>query len=154
MNYYYPHDQLSLLLAMLFTGLIIGVLYDSFKIKQMLLGSALFFKFADDLLFSIISVIIFIMSVFAFNNGIVRWYSAVFCVLGFAVYRITLSKLLLAVMMFAVGIIRTTVGVVLKILFYPLHKAFALLLKPRAYIFRVVYKYRLECEFSKLARIR
>ena len=153
MNYYYPHDQLRLVVSMIAVGFIIGIVYDCFRIKQKLLFSPSFILIIDDLLFSIISVVLFILSTFLFNNGIVRWYSAVFAFLGFVVYRATISVLVMAVMLLVVTAVHYSLKFVIKLTLFPMQKMWMLSYKPRIYIHRMKIKNRLEREMIKMSRV-
>lgn len=97
MSIFFPPHQEYVLILMMLTGVVIGVLFDIFEIKRrMSLNSRLVIYF-DDILFTFFSAVIFIISVFVFNNGILRWYEFIFCLLGFVLYKLTLSRLLLTV---------------------------------------------------------
>ena len=93
MNYYYPHDQFLYSLAMLVVGVITGIFYDLFRIKRKLFGSNNLILFFDDVFFTVAAVMFYLISVFVFNNGIVRWYSGVLCLIGLYAYLHTLSDI-------------------------------------------------------------
>ena len=95
MNILFPPHQEYVLLMMLFTGFVIGIIYDIFEFKRRLFPFLNFYIFIDDILFTVISAVIFIISVFVFNNGIVRWYEYFLLAFGFFLYKSTLSHIVL-----------------------------------------------------------
>lgn len=153
MNYYYPHDQTLLIISMLLTGVIIGIIYDMFVIKQKLIFTCLAFAMLDDILFSFISVIVFLSSSFLFNSGIIRWYCAVACVIGFAIYRKTLSIPIMAVMLFLVKVVHVLIRFLLKFLLLPLKISAFVFKRPLRYIYRIKFKLKLGREITKLTRV-
>lgn len=141
MNILFPQYQAHVFFLMSIVGFALGIIYDTFKIKRKIFGSL--FIFFDDFLFMIISSIVFVFSVFAFNNGILRWYEVFFLILGFIVYRITLSMLIMSLFEFIINIIQSIIMRFLRIAFIPfkhIYKLFRLLLEPIVYRYISYYK--------------
>ena len=120
MNYYYPHNQFTYVVAIIVLGFIIGIIYDLFIVKQKLIGGFKLITFVDDFLFSMISITVFLLFVFLFNNGIIRWYAVLFCLLGFTIYKKTISIPVMFVVLHIINFVRRVLFAVLRIVFYPL----------------------------------
>lgn len=123
MNYYYPHNQISYVFSMLIIGIIVGFFDDVFKMKRKLLPSNKVVIIIDDIVLSLLSVFIFIVSVFLFNNGIIRWYSVVITLLGFLLYKKTLSIPITYSMFFIINIVHR----ICKLVLFPFHKPYNLI---------------------------
>lgn len=89
---FFDSNQFFVFLIAQALGFVIGIYYDVFRIKRLMFGNGKVQLFFDDLLFTQTSCIIIIVYVFMANNGIYRWYEFISVLLGFALYRVTLSK--------------------------------------------------------------
>ena len=125
MNIFFPPHQEKVFVVMLVFGFFIGFLYDVFKIKRRLIGQNKFILFVDDLIFSITSIVLFLLTVFVSNNGIFRWFEIFFWFIGFCLYRMTLSKILILV---CYKVIDCTVYILKKLFAYPIRVIIGLLL--------------------------
>lgn len=72
-------------------GLGLGFLYDLFKFDRTLFKRSKFFVFICDILFWIISAFIVFSFCVVFSNGQIRGYILLGCLLGFLIYKLTLS---------------------------------------------------------------
>lgn len=156
MNIFFPPYQEKIISVMLILGVILGVVYDLFKVKRHIFGSKYVFVFIDDVLFSVSSVTAFLMSVFIVNNGIFRWFEAFLCFIGFLLYRVLLSRILLRCMYTVADIIIAVVKQAFSLILFP----FIYLLKlfdkcffapTRLCIFRRVSQKRITSSFHRLS---
>lgn len=106
MNIFFPPHQETVFALMSLVGALLGFIYDAFKFKRILFGKCTLVLFFDDFTFMLISCVIFILSVFILNNGRIRWYEFAFCIIGFSVYRITLSKIIMPFLILLAKMIR------------------------------------------------
>lgn len=127
MSIFFPPFQEKTFFLMFITGIFLGVVYDAFKVKRMLMPQNCVLLFIDDVLFSILFSVYFVFSVFMFNNGIIRWYEYFFCFVGFLAYRLTFSNLLISVFRIIIESVRSFIK-----------KAFMLLTKPLLWVFEQV----------------
>lgn len=133
MNYYYPHDQINLIISMLVTGFVVGIIYDVFQIKRLFFKNVVIVRFVDDFAYSIFAVVLFLLSSFLFNSGIVRWFSVVCCILGYLLYSTTLSKPVLFVMFSLVKLFHRIV----KLIIMP----FVLMMTLLSHPYHLIYTY-------------
>ncbi len=115
MNIFFPPHQEIVAITTLIIGVIIGIFYDALVIKRMLLGSGKAVVFIDDMLFMLVSSVVFVMTVFVTNNGVIRWYEFLCCILGFTIYKLTLSKLVLGLFRLIIKLIKFILKTLLKV---------------------------------------
>ncbi len=117
MNIFYPPLQEQMFVIMFLMGFAPGIIYDVFRIKRRILGASLVIVFVDDLIFSLFSVAVFLLSVFCLNNGIVRWFEVIFFVCGFMFYILTVSRIVIYISFIIIDLLKK---IFLKILHFAL----------------------------------
>jgi hypothetical protein len=148
MNIFFPPHQEKVFVIMLIFGVISGVLFDLFRVKRHLLGENSVILFADDLIFSLLTLLLFLFTVFVANNGIFRWYEVLFSLIGFWLYRLTLSKTLIFVSFKVIDFVKKLLGIAafpVKLIFSIL---FVLISPVKQLIIRCIIKQKI-IKFSK-----
>lgn len=79
------------------TGIIIGILFDVFRIFRKNFKTIDSITYIQDFLFWILTGIILLYSIFAFNNGELRGYIFIGIILGIFLYMLILSKLFIKI---------------------------------------------------------
>ena len=87
--------QLTTLLIFILTGIVIGFVFDFFRILRRSFKTSDIVTYIQDFLFWIISGAIFLFSIFKFNNGELRAYIFIGTILGVITYMLFLSKYLI-----------------------------------------------------------
>ena len=87
--------QLTTLLIFILTGIVIGFVFDFFRILRRSFKTSDIVTYIQDFLFWIISGAIFLFSIFKFNNGELRAYIFIGTILGVITYMLFLSKCLI-----------------------------------------------------------
>ena len=85
-------NQLQLFIIFLVNGILIGVLFDIFRIIRKTFSHKDFVIYVQDTLFWVFTGIILIYSTFIFNDGQFRIFMLVGTIIGFLIYLYTLSK--------------------------------------------------------------
>ena len=85
-------EQLFCLIAFTATGIVIGVLFDIFRILRRSFKTADWLTTLQDILFWILAGFVILFSIFKFNNGEIRSYIFIGIALGVLIYMLTLSK--------------------------------------------------------------
>ena len=67
-------NQANLFLIFVIDGLIIGLLFDTFRILRKSFKTPDFITYVEDILFGIITGLLILYSIFKFNNGELRFY--------------------------------------------------------------------------------
>ena len=119
-------EQLFCLIAFTATGIVIGVLFDIFRILRRSFKTADWLTTLQDILFWILAGFVILFSIFKFNNGEIRSYIFVGISLGVLIYMLTLSKYIVRCSVIIIKFIK-------KIISYPVNliiKITNLLIKP------------------------
>ena len=95
----------------IFVGILIGIVFDIFRIIRRSFKTPDFITYIEDILFWIISGTLLLFCIFTFNNGELRLYLFVSIILGNLIYIFTLSKYFIKVNTYLINILK-------KILYY------------------------------------
>lgn len=130
------NNQAYIFLIFILNGLIIGILFDIFRIMRKSFKTSDFGTNLQDILFWIFTGLILLYSIFKFNNGELRAYIFLGVFLGALLYMLLFSKIFIKVNLFIVNIIKQ----VLKYIFiipikYILKFVRKILLAPISFIF-------------------
>ena len=85
-------NQAYLFLIFTLDGIIIGLLFDFFRILRKTIKTKDFITYLEDLIFWILAGTIILYSVFTFNNGEIRLYMFIAIMIGIITYMICISK--------------------------------------------------------------
>ena len=85
-------NQAYLFIIFCATGVLIGLVFDVFRIIRKLFKTPDFLTYIEDICFWIISGLILIYSIFIFNNGEIRLYMFIAISLGIITYILTFSR--------------------------------------------------------------
>ena len=159
-----PHQEIAILFLVI-TGFVCGIFYDVLAVKRKLVGEQYVFLLFDDIIFVLFSVILFLISVFVVNNGIVRWYEFMGFLVRFVFYKLTLSRIVMYIftrlIIFCKFVFIKFLGVLIKT-FFVLLLPFTFVIKlalrclkkatlPIKYSFiRNVYRYNINLFIGKL----
>lgn len=108
------NQQLFNLLIFSLTGVVVGILFDIFRILRKTFKTPDFVTYIEDILFWILAGIILLFTIFTFNNGEIRIYIFVGIIFGFILYLLTISK-------YFVNICVTILSFVKKIIYTPIN---------------------------------
>ena len=111
-------SQIKILLIFNITGLLIGFLFDFFRIQRKVIKTNDFITYVQDILFWIMSGIIVIISMVKFTDGGIRSYMILGIIVGIVLYFVFISKYIMAV---SLNIVRFFTKI-LSFLVYPLKK--------------------------------
>ena len=106
-------NQLFCLLIFILTGLVIGILFDIFRILRKSFKTADFITYLEDIIFWILTGCIMLFSIFIFNNGEIRSYVFIGIAIGIILYMLVISRFFIRI---SVNIIKF----IKRILSYPI----------------------------------
>ena len=112
------YDQIKILIIFAITGIIIGLLFDFFRIQRKVIKTFDFITYLQDALFWILSGIVLIISIMNFTNGEIRSYMILGIIIGVVLYFIIFSKYIMKI---SVGIANFFIKI-LHILISPIKK--------------------------------
>lgn len=107
-------NQAYLFLIFMVNGIIIGILFDFFRILRKSFKTADLITYIEDILFWILAGIILLYSIFVFNNGEIRLFMFLAVILGTIIYMLIASK-------YVIKINVTIITFVKKILLVPIN---------------------------------
>ncbi len=100
------HSQLYLFLIFITNGIIIGLLFDSFRILRKAIKTSDFITYIEDALFWILTGLIILYSIFVHNNGEIRLFMFIAILIGLVLYIIFVSKFILKISLSIINIIK------------------------------------------------
>ena len=140
-------EQLFCLIAFTATGIVIGVLFDIFRILRRSFKTADWLTTLQDILFWILAGFVILFSIFKFNNGEIRSYIFVGISLGVLIYMLTLSKYIVRcsviIIKFIKKIISYPVNLIIKITNFLIIKPIKFLVKKISTFFKVFLEQKL-----------
>lgn len=125
-------SQANLFLIFVINGLLIGLLFDVFRILRKSFKTSDLITILQDMLFWIITGIIILYSIFVFNNGEIRFFMFIGIFLGTGLYILVLSRYVIKVSVTIITILKKIISFILKIILFPLqgiHKVVKKLIK-------------------------
>ena len=124
-------NQLYIFLCFFLTGIVIGILFDIFRILRRSFKTWDIVTYIQDFIFWILSGVILLYSIFTFNNGELRAFVFIGILLGITLYILLISKYFIKIAVKIILIIK-------KILFYPINFIKKHIIKP---IYKIIIKH-------------
>lgn len=122
-------NQTSLFLIFTIDGVLIGIIFDIFRILRKTIKTSDFVTYIEDFLFWIITSIILFYSIFTYNNGELRFFMFLAVILGFVLYLCTISSYLIKINVKIINVIKRIFFKLFEIIYKPLIKTFKILKK-------------------------
>lgn len=114
------NNQAYLFAVFIINGILIGLLFDVFRIIRRTFKTTDFTTYIQDVIFWIITGIITLAFIFYFNNGEIRFYVFLGIVLGISVYILTISKYVIKISVIIINYIKKVVSTLINIILIPL----------------------------------
>ena len=113
--------QAYLFLIFTINGIIIGLLFDIFRILRKSFKTSDIITYLQDLIFWIITAIILLYSIFKFSNGEIRLYMFIAVFLGCIIYMLLFSKYFIKINLKIVNIIKIIIKKIINLMVIPLN---------------------------------
>ena len=91
-------NQAYLFLVFSLTGIIIGIIYDIFRVLRKSFKTSDIITYFEDILFWIITGILILYNIWFFNNGEIRLFMFLGIILGVLIYMLILSNLVINIL--------------------------------------------------------
>ena len=117
-------NQLHLFIIFLINGIIIGFIFDMFRVFRKSFRHKDYIINIQDVLFWICTGIILLYSSFTFNDGELRLFMILSAFLGFVIYLLTLSKIIININVKIVLFVKKILGKIIKLIILPIRKIF------------------------------
>lgn len=112
-------EQTYSFLIFVINGILIGILFDIFRILRKSFQTPDIITYIEDSLFWILAGLTTLIILFRFNDGELRLYTFLGIILGVLVYMLTLSKLFIKINVTIITFLKNIFGKMIKILIYP-----------------------------------
>ena len=117
-------NQAYIFMIFVIIGMIIGVLFDFFRILRKSIKTKDFVTYIEDVLFCILTGIILLYSIFTFNSGEIRIYIFIGVLFGVLIYMLSISKYFVKINVFLLNKIIFIIKIPIKFLRKSIHKVF------------------------------
>lgn len=112
-------NQAYLFLIFILNGIIIGLLFDFFRILRRSFKTNNIITYIEDILFWILTGIILLYSIFTFNNGQIRLYLILGVMIGIISYILTISSILININVKIIKFIKKIIHKIISIILIP-----------------------------------
>lgn len=149
-------EQLTNFIYFIITGMILGIIFDVFRILRKTFKTSDIVTNIQDILFGIITGIILLSSIFLFNNGELRLYLFIGISFGILIYMLLISKYFIKINVAIINFIKKIIILSTKpfiILFKFIKRLF---FKPISFIFiniKLLFK-KIFINFKKTTKIK
>lgn len=111
-------NQAYLFLIFTINGVIIGILFDTFRILRKSFKTNDIFTYVEDILFWILTGIILLYSIFTFSNGEIRFYMFIGIFLGCIIYMLLISKYFIEINVKIILSIKKVISIIFSPIIY------------------------------------
>lgn len=128
-------NQIYLFFIFIINGILIGLLFDFFRISRKVFNTNDIVTYIEDFLFWILAGAIMLYSIFIFNNGELRLYMFLGIILGAFFYLLFISSFVIKINVKIINFLKKIFSILMipfKFIYNQLHKV---LLKPFTFLF-------------------
>lgn len=108
-----PND-LYIVMVYFITGILIGILFDIFRITRKSFTTPNIITYIEDILFWLLSGMLLIYVIFTFTTGEIRLYMIIILILGVITYFVSISKYFVFINTKIIQFIKNLIAVLLK----------------------------------------
>lgn len=113
-------NQAYIFIIFVIVGIIIGIIFDFFRILRKSFKTRDFITYIEDIVFCILTGFILLYSIFKFNSGEIRIYMFFGVLIGCTIYMLTISKYFIKINVFILTTITNILRKIILILYIPL----------------------------------
>ena len=106
--------QATTFLYAILLGAVLSVIYDVFRITRIAFGGRKTAVFIEDLLFSLVALVLTFVFVISFNHGELRFFVLLGELLGFVVCHITIGRIVIILSRTIIKAIKTVLGAIFR----------------------------------------
>lgn len=120
-------NQASLFLIFTIEGIIIGLIFDIFRILRKSFKTNDIVTYVEDILFWLITGFLILYSIFIFNYGEIRFFMFVGIFLGAMFYMLLISRYVIKISVSVIDFLKRTIIFILKIVRFPFEFVYKIL---------------------------
>lgn len=113
-------NQAYLFLIFAINGIVIGLLFDTFRILRRSFKTSDIITYAQDILFWILTGIILLYSIFTFSNGEIRFYMFLAVFIGCLIYMLIFSMYFIKINVKILLIMKQIIMKIIPIIMFPI----------------------------------
>ena len=113
------NNQAFLFIIFTINGMLIGILFDFFRILRKSFKTTDIITYIEDIFFWIITGLIIIYSMYTFTDGELRFFMILGMIIGVLIYMLTISKYFIKFSLSVLNILKKVFGTIIKIISYP-----------------------------------
>lgn len=113
-------NQAYLFIIFVINGVLIGLLFDFFRILRRSFKTNDFMTYVEDIIFWILTGLIILYSIFTFNNGEIRFFMFLAILLGIIIYMLSLSSYVIKINVKIIITIKNIIRKIFGILIFPI----------------------------------
>lgn len=114
------NNQAYLFMIFIINGVLIGFLFDVFRILRKTFKTKDIITYIEDISFWILTGLLTLYFIFYYNNGEIRFYIFLGIILGILIYILTISKYIIKFSVTIINFIKDIINRIIKFVFYPL----------------------------------
>lgn len=122
-------SQANLFLIFVINGVIIGVLFDVFRILRKSFNTSDIITAIEDIAFWIITGIIILYSAFIFNDGKIRFFMFIGIFIGTGLYMLLLSNWIMKISVKIILFLKKVISYIFKIITFPIKSLYRIIKK-------------------------
>ena len=115
------NTQLYLFLIFILNGLIIGLLFDFFRILRKAIKTSDLITCIEDIVFWILTGLIILYSIFTYNNGEIRLFMFLAIIIGIILYMLLISKFIMGVSLTIINFVKKIISIIINIIKIPIN---------------------------------
>lgn len=128
-------NQAYLFFIFIINGILIGLLFDFFRILRRVIKTSDIITYIEDILFWILTGFIILYSIFVFNNGQLRFYMFLGIVLGAFTYMLFISSYVIKINVKVISFLSKIVNIAVTPFRFIFNKFRRIFIKPITFLF-------------------
>ena len=122
-------DQAYLFIVFSLTGVVIGILFDFFRILRRSFKTSNIITYVEDVLFWILTGVFILYNIWYFNNGEIRIYMFLGIIMGLLIYMLTLSNIIVSLFSKILKMLIRILEIPFKTIISIFHKIITIIIK-------------------------
>ena len=115
------NTQLYLFLIFILNGLIIGLLFDFFRILRKAIKTSDLITCIEDVVFWILTGLIILYSIFTYNNGEIRLFMFLAIIIGVILYMMMISKFIMGISLTIINFVKKIISIIINVIKIPIN---------------------------------
>lgn len=115
-------DQTLIFIVFTFTGILLGIIFDFFRVFRRTFNTIDFITYLEDILYWILAGIIVLYNIWFFNNGEIRFFMIIGIVMGAIIYSLLFSPILIKIETMLLTKLKNIIMFFYKIIIIPIEK--------------------------------